>query len=139
MSKPEEPQFFLHGMATLPIHTKTDKPLTTVQCINILFDPDVVVCNRIPFDINCNSVYVVDMSNLAHPRDVVCDDMGVWRWKGSYRMWLSVDEVGCVEVLGKKQPESMSLDHYRIWKRYYENKSSKDLSKMIVTLEGEFY
>ena len=34
------------------------------------------------------------MSKLAHPKDVVCDDMGVWKWKESYRMWLSVDEIG---------------------------------------------
>ena len=73
------------------------------------------------------------MSMLSHPKDV-CDDMSVWKWNGSYRRWLSVDERGLVKTLGKT--EAPSPPHYHtIWKRCYENKSSQDLKKIVVTLE----
>ena len=44
------------------------------------------------------------MSELAHPRDIVCDDMGSWKWGGSYRVWLEVDAIGSVKILGKEIP-----------------------------------
>ena len=108
--------------------------------MDILIDPELsteLVCKRMPFDVDCNSVFVVDMSKLSNPKDIACDDMGVWKWNGSYRRWLSVDEKGVVTVLGKTLAETPSIPYYHIWKRYYENKSSQDLKKMIVTLEGK--
>ena len=85
-----------------------------------------------------NAVFLVDMSNLGSSRDIACDDMGSWKWGGSYRKWLSVDDIGDVSVLGKSKPISLdpNLCYYRIWKRYYENKSSPDIKKIIVTIEG---
>lgn len=108
--------------------------------MDILLDPELspeLVCTRMPFDVDCNSVFVVDMSKLSNPKDISCDDMGVWKWNGSYRRWLAIDEKGVVCVLGKTLAEAPCTPHYHIWKRYYENKSSQDLKKMIVTLEGK--
>ena len=138
----DKPQEFLHGLSTLPIYSQSSKQLSTVQCVNILLDPELSsdsLCTRVPFDINCNSVFVIDMSILKDPKDVTCDDMGVWRWKGSYQRWLSVDEAGYIETIGKTLKNLPDLPCYRIWKRYYENKSSRDLSKVVVTMEGKMY
>lgn len=107
--------------------------------MNIILDPELTsdfICKRLPISVDCNSVFVVDMSQLAHPRDIVCDDMGSWKWGGSYRVWLEVDEIGCVKILGKKLPEKSDLPFYRVWKRYYVNKSSPDLKKLVITIEG---
>jgi len=76
------------------------------------------------------------MASLATPKDVLCDDMGVWLWKGSYRHYLSVDEAGYIDSIGKTIKEAPDVPYYRIWKRYYQNKSSKDLDKMVFTMEG---
>ena len=95
-----------------------------------------LVCTRMPFDVDCNSLFVVDMSKLSNPKDVSCDDMGVRKWSGSYRRWLAIDGKGTTTVIGKTLTEAPSTPHYLIWKRYYEHKSSRDLRKMIVTLEG---
>ena len=137
----EPEQQYLHGLLSLPIScSRSSKFVTTAQCMDILVDPELcpeLVCTRMPFDVDCNSVFVVDMNKLANPKDISCDDMGVWKWNGSYRRWLAVDEKGIVTVLGKTLAEPPSTPHYHIWKRYYENKSSQDLKKMIVTLEGK--
>ena len=118
--------------------------LTTVEVMNTLLDPDLsqhLICSKVPFAIDCNSVFLVDMSKLGSSHDIVCDDMGRWNWSGSYRAWLSVDELGDISVLGKSKPEipDPELSHYGIWKRYYHNKSSPDLKKIVVTLESEVH
>ena len=77
------------------------------------------------------------MARLSSPKDVLCDDMGVWIWKGSYRRYLSIDEAGFVEILGKSLEETPDVPYYRVYKRYYQSKSSKDLNKMVVTMEGK--
>ena len=137
----DKPQKFLHDLSTLPIYCQSSKQLSTIQCVNILLDPELSsdsLCSRVPFDVNCNSVFVIDMSILSDPKDVVCDDMGVWRWKGSYRRWLCVDETGYIEMIGKTLKKVPYIPCYRIWKRYYENKSSRDLNKVVVTMEGKW-
>ena len=49
--------------------------------------------------------------------------------------WLSMRKE-LLLYIGKTLAEPPSAPHYHIWKRYYEDKSSQDLKKMIVTLEG---
>ena len=48
--------------------------LATTQCVKILFDPKLSsnsLCTHVPFDINCNSVYVTDMSSLINPKNIL--------------------------------------------------------------------
>ena len=92
------------------------------------------ICSRVPFSVNCNGIFVVDLNNVKDVRDVLVDDMGVWQWKGSYRVWCTVED-GEVVTAGKNQPNS---DHaYQIWQRYYENKTSPDVKKYVVLLQGK--
>ena len=93
----DEPgQQYLHAIPSLPIYcSHSSKFVTTAQCMDILMDPELspkLVCTRMPFDVDCNSLFVVDMSKLSNPKDISCDDMGVWKWNGSYRRWLAVDK-----------------------------------------------
>lgn len=118
------------------------KLVSTEESVNIILDPELTpdfVCKRVPTAVDCNSVFLVDMSELAHPKDIVCDDMGSWKWGGSYRVWLTLDEAGCVEIFGKVLPtrEKSNLPFYRVWRRYYLCKSSPDLKKLVVTIEGQ--
>ena len=133
-------QVYLHGLHRLPIYCQVTKLMSTRHCINVLLDPELnpdVVCGHVLFGVNCNSSFVVDLNRLSHPKDILCDVMGAWKWSGSYRSWLSIDELGDVTVVGKEILGSPpSSTHYRIWKRYYCSKSSPDV-KMVVLLEGE--
>ncbi len=68
-----------------------------------------------PFSVHCNAVFVVDLKHLKDPRDILVDDMGVWQWKGSYRVWGSVED-GEIIVAGKDRPKT---EHsYQLWQRY---------------------
>ena len=119
----DKPQKFLHKLPNLPIYSQTSKQLNTKQCVNTLLDPQLSsgsVCSRVPFDINCNYVFIIDMARLSSPKDVVCDDMGVWIWKGSYRRYLSVDEASFVEILGRSLEETPDVPYYHVYKQYYQ-------------------
>lgn len=67
---------------------------------------------------NCNSIFLVDVTKLRSPCDILCADMGTWKWGGSYQKWLSVDEAGFVAVIGKTKPDTADSEYsyYRIWK-----------------------
>jgi hypothetical protein len=75
--------------------------------------------------------------NIA--KNISCDDMGSWKWSGSFNSWCLVSCEGFVKLLGKDVPESgLSSDTYHIWKRYYCLQASPDVKKMIVLLKGCF-
>ena len=95
---------------------------------------DCFICKRVPFAVEINSVFVLDLTRLSSPSDVTCDDMGVWKWGGSSRRWLTVDEEGFVSFIEENDNE---LDNcYQIWKRRYSLKTSPDVRRMIIFLEG---
>ncbi len=127
----------LHKVAELPVFSQPSKKLRAQQCFDILLDPQLLresICSRVPFSVNCNALFVVDLDRLQAAKDIVVDDMGVWQWKGSYRVWGSV-EYGVVVTAGKHRPDSEHV--YQLWQRYYENKTSPDVKKYVVLLQGE--
>lgn len=137
----DDTPLYLHDCSEFPIYSKIHKLLTTSEIINCILDPELSehsICKRVPIAVNCNAVFLVDMSKLGTSRDIACDDMGSWQWGGSYRKWLRMDDICDVFVVGKAKPVSPDPDmcYYRIWKRYYDNKSSPDVKKIIVTIEG---
>ena len=76
---PVEPQAYLHDLHRLPIFCNLSKSMSTAQCVNMLLDPELqrkVVCKHVPFGVNCNSSFIIDMNCLSDPKDILCDDMG---------------------------------------------------------------
>lgn len=129
----------LHDNKDLPIYAQPDKLLSTQECVTVLLNSDLkdcLICNTVPFAVEINSVFVLDLNKLKSPSDVICDDMGVWKWGGSCRRWLAVDEQGFVSFLEEKDEELENC--YLVWKRRYSLKTSPDVKRMIVMLEGWF-
>ena len=108
--------------------------------MNVLLDSDLKlesVCTEVPFAVSTSAVFVVDLSSA---KDILCDDMGAWKWSGSFRRWYSVSNQGFVKLLGKNEPEGGLLsDTYHVWKRYYCLQASPDVKKMVVILEGGIF
>ena len=132
---------YLHGKKTLPIYCHNSKLLTTQELMNILLDCDLKsesICAQVPFSVHLNSAFIVDLSKLDSPKDILCDDMGTWIWNGSFRKWCSITEDGFIKQLGRSLPaEDRHSNAYRVWKRYYYLKCSPDVRKMVALLEGE--
>ena len=72
----------LHNKKELPIYTRASKMLSTQECVHVLLYSELEkssICTRVPFAIDINSVFIVDMNKLASTKDIFCDDMGVWK------------------------------------------------------------
>ena len=113
--------------------------LPTTKYINIMLDPeldDSKVCSQVPCSISSNALFIVDLNRLESPKDIYCDDMGSWTWVGSYKRWCTIDDDSMVHIVGKEPPTSSCFPYYRIKKFYYKNKSSPDVKKIHIFLEG---
>lgn len=60
------------------------------------------ICTKVPFSVEMNAVFVVNLNKLASPNDVLYDGMGVWTWGGSSKRWISVDEEGFITFLKRR-------------------------------------
>lgn len=95
----------LHNLPELPIYALPKKMLTTQEAINVLLSfglEESSICSRVPFGVEINSAFVVDLNKLNSTRDILCDDMGVWTWGGSTKRWINVDKRGFVTFLKEK-------------------------------------
>ena len=131
----------LHDKRSLPVYCQSSKMLTTQEILNILLDSELKsdsVCTEVPFGVNVNAAFIVDLSKLKSSRDVLCDDMGTWSWGGSFRRWCTVTSDGTTKILGRRiSPSDIPAGAYQVWKRYYYLKGSPDVKKMVVFLHGE--
>jgi len=50
------------------------------------------ICSRVPFVVDRNTAFVVDLNKLKSPKGITCDGMGTWRWGGSRKKWMLVDQ-----------------------------------------------
>ena len=95
------------------------------------------ICSQVPFSISKNGIFIVDLNTLGCPKDILCDDMGVWTWSGSFKRWCLVSSRGFVKLYKKNiSLQELNANSYRIWKRYYSLKASPDIRKMVILLEG---
>ena len=131
---------FLHGKQTLPVYCQSSKLLSTQELMNVVLDSDLKpesICTQVPFSVHVNSAFVIDLSKLDSPKDILCDDMGTRNWNGSFRKWCSITEHGFVKQLGRCLPvNDRPSNAYRVWKRYYYLKCSPDVRKIVALLEG---
>ena len=81
-----------------------------------------------------NATFVVDLNELNSPGDITCDDMGVWKWGGSRKKWMLVDENGFVSSLDDKVQDP---NCYLVWRHYYTLKVSPDVKRLIIVLQGQ--
>ena len=114
----------LHGIRELPVFAQPSNLLTTEKAIGVLLFSSLTeesICSRLPVSLDINAVFVVDLNKLSFPKDV-CYDMGAWRWGGSNRRLVSIDEDGFVEFLNTKE-KPMSKGCYKVWKCFTRLKS----------------
>ena len=130
---------YFHDIEELPVYAQPLRMFSTNEVVNVLLNSELSnsqICTRVPFSVEVNAVFVVDLNKLSSPNDVLCDDMGVWKWSGSSKRWVLVDEAGFVAFIKEEDVESDNC--FYVWKRYYCLKSSPDVKRMIIILHGRF-
>ena len=121
------------------------KSLSSSEMVRtILFEKEHVkpwVCQKQPLSVNRNATFIVDLSHLPSKKDVFAGDMGVWKHTGSPSQYFEVRKNrfgSLMEIvsLGKKCPQKLSCDVYRIKKNYSSHHAANDLSCTVIFLGG---
>ena len=130
-----EPTTYLHRITELPVLSQPKQKLRAQDYFNVLLNPQlakVQICSRVPFSVNCNGIFVVDLNSVKDVRDVLVDDMGVWQWKGSYLLWkmvkwLLLEKVDPIlSMLINSGCDIMRIRQVRMWRNMlYFSKVSK--------------
>jgi len=121
---------YLNGRQAVPIHSFQKRRPSTTEAVGINFDPDLDrerVCTSQPTCISKDSVFIVDLQQLKHPSDVLCNDMGTWVCNGCRRTWITVDEDGELEFFNKYNPKDCE-NCYKVVRKYYNHKGRKALA-----------
>ena len=127
----------LHNIKELPVYAQPGKIMPTEECVTVSLNSDLKessICSRVPFAVDINAAFVVDMNKLKSPDDITCDDMGVWKWGGSRKKWMLADENGLVTALNEKVQDD---NCYLVWRKYYSLKVSPDIKRLIIVLQSK--
>ena len=127
---------YLHDIEELPVYDQPTKLLTTQEANGVLLFSglcDTNICSRVPISVEKNSVFIVDLNKLSSPGDTLVMIMGAW----SNKRWVSVEENSFVSFFKKSGGVALDESCYHVWKRYYALKSSPDIKRMILVLEGQ--
>lgn len=138
-SKERVPIEYHGGRKDLPIFVRQKKHLSTTEIVETLLDPDLdgnEICKAQPVAVESNLAFIVDLKNLNHPKDLLCDELGSWKCNGCRHTWVVVSDIGVAEICGKNKPDNVDGSLYKVTKKYYLNKGSPDFHRMVVTMEG---
>ena len=128
-----------NGRHDVPVYCFQKTRPSTSEGVAIILNPNLDrrrVCMSQPTCISQNTVFIVDLKQLKHPSDVLCDDMGTWVCNGCRRTWISVDEDGELEFFNNKKPANHE-NCYKVVRKYYNHKGSPDFHRMALFLEGK--
>lgn len=112
----------------------------TVKCI---LHPDLnemYLCSKVPIMVNHNTIFLVDSNQLKHPKDISCDDLGVWR---NNRVDTTVIQVTvttrCVATITKHSREANVSGNtiYTLKRIYRTHGTDKSFRKITSFLLGE--
>ena len=101
------------------------------------------LCVSQPVNVAHNVTFLVDNLKVKNKDDIKCDDMGAWIHNGSPKRCFKVErnEHGKVEKIVHEAYNS-KIEHpniYTLKRVYYVNKASRDVRKIVSTLQGNFY
>lgn len=98
------------------------------------------MCVSQPVNVENNVSFLVDCSKLHNQEDLKCDDMGVWKHKGSPKRFFFVernrhnDIISIVPVTEKDHEQDEGV--YMLRRSYSENASDSSVRKVVATLTG---
>ena len=142
----EKPEYFQDN-PDLPIFERistTRKRLYSVEDVTrILLSPSLrssdFVCTKVPITVNENIAFIVNLDKLDDRKDVLSDDMGVWKHNGvdtsHVRVSFTMSEVESVQ---KFHPSTASdTSTYTVKRVYRTHTTDKTLKKLTAYIHGK--
>ena len=110
-----------------------ENPFIIPLLMNCRMDNPELISSRLPYSIQENGTFIIDLNSLDHRKDIFCDDNGAWVMKGNRGKLYSVtkNSEGQVSSLCKVSSEA----DISVRRRPYACKSCPQFHKTIVTIE----
>ena len=130
------------GDASVPVFSWSKTAFTGQTLVKLLlteYEPEFM-CVSQPVNVENNVSFLVDCSKLNNQEDIKCDDMGVWKHKGSPKRFFFVernrhnDIINIVAVTEKHHEQDEGV--YMVRRSYSENASDSSVRKVVATLTG---
>ena len=85
--------------------------------------------------------FLVDNTKIKNKNDINCDDMGAWEHVGSPKKhihvkWDKRGNISHVTVMKGDDSQANKPCRFTLKRIYYRNRSSTDLRKILITIEG---
>ncbi len=118
-----------------------EKGLETKKVVEILFQPDEeAVARAVPTSVAMNAVFVIDISSphVMHYKNILADDLGAWMANGTKTQYYRAPGKTRPPITVTKDAfkDAGGRNIYRATRRFYRNKSSPDLQRVIIDLTG---
>ena len=129
----------------LPIYQQDlRKGMETKNVVEILLQPNEnAVAQAVPTSVSINAVFVVDVASphVMHYKNVLADDLGAWMAIGTKHKYYRVPSKTRIPIAVNNDVFNDASERhvYRATRRFYRNKSSPDLQRIIIDLTGKLY
>ena len=125
--------------ALLPLYSCASEVFDLEDVVRILlpnYSPDCL-CFSQPINTAHNVAFLVVTSNLKRQDNIKCDDMGSWKNNGTPKrlVRVSTDDDGKLSIKTIKENPEHDTTVYLVTRTYYENHSSNDVRKMIISTQ----
>ena len=133
---------FLEIDPLLPIYKQDlKKGLETRRVVEILLQPnEEAVARAVPTSVSVNSVFVVDTSSphVMHYKNILADDLGAWVANGTKHKYYRAPSKTRPPIPASENvfTDTSERHVYRATRRFYRNKSSPNLQRIIINLTG---
>ena len=99
------------------------------------------ICKQWPVDILTSATFLIDLSELAHPRDVRKDNFGKWKHSGSHESTFSVIfDCNGETIIEKRAPgPSNNNNIYYLRRQHMSHPSNSNFRKILVFLSGKSF
>ena len=111
------------------------------RCTNGIAQKIVIVklCSEQPVQFCRNASLIVDLHMLDVPLDILADENGVWKCKGSPVAYVSVHTNGRRTTVLRRKKMATRSNHYKVTRTYYRHASSPDFTRIITVVHGKLH
>ena len=127
---------FYNGDPSLPVYewTKPKQHYSIEELARIVAANSVSptqICSKLPYHVQKNAAFVIDLHKLDNPLDVRADENGSWIRKGSPTAYVSVHENHGSVTINRRSKMGDFSHHFKISRTYYRHSASPDFYRTI--------
>uniref|UniRef100_A0A7M5WL89 Uncharacterized protein n=2 Tax=Clytia hemisphaerica TaxID=252671 RepID=A0A7M5WL89_9CNID len=116
--------------------TSADNDILVPFMMNITENYPELVSGVPPSHVSTNCSFIIDLSKLKHPEDLLCDELGAWHQTGTVTKTYKVHQSSTNECEYITRAEKGTMGSIEVTRRPYKNLSDDSLKKIVVSISS---